>query len=153
MPEERETLGSERVSTGRTIYFLDARQAVNGRYYITLTESRRSPDGSFDQKRLMVFEEALSGFSDAVVSMAGLVSGLVSRRKACEVDDVRRLHPRAFMKWDEDEESRLASLFSGGASPEEIATSLGRTHQAVNARLEKLGFLPGQPASEDTAGH
>ncbi len=142
MSEERETICSTRISTGRTTYFLDTRQAVNGRYYMTVTESRRNPDGSFDQKRLMIFEEAVAEFSSEISSMVSRIGELVSSRSEDEIDDLRKLHPRAFMKWDEEEEGKLTTLFSSGSEPADIAEALGRTLQAVTARLEKLGLVP-----------
>jgi hypothetical protein len=150
MAEERETICSTRISTGRTTYFLDTRQAVNGRYYLTVTESRRNPDGSFDQKRLMVFEEVLADFSSAIRSMADRTGELISSRTDSEIDDLRKLHPRAFMKWNEEEEEKLIALFSSGNAPADIGESLGRSLQAVTARLEKLGLVPA-PASEGQA--
>jgi hypothetical protein len=149
MTEERDSVHTARVSSGRTTYFLDMRRAVNGRYYLAVTESRRNPDGSFDSRRMMVFEEALPDLSAAVADMASRLSALVSARREGEVDDVRRLHPRAFMKWDESEEERLSALHRQGRAPSSIADDLGRTLQAVSARLEKLG-LTAPAAGGDT---
>ncbi len=145
MSEERSSVYSARVSTGRTTYFLDVRQAVNGRYYLVLTESRRNPDGSFDQKRLMVFEESLSVFQEEINQALVKMQELIAARKDEDLTDVRKLHPRAFMKWDEEEETVLSSHFAKGAEVEEIASQMGRTVQAVLARLEKLELIA--PAS------
>jgi len=145
MSEERSSVYSARISTGRTTYFLDVRQAVNGRYYLVLTESRRNPDGSFDQKRLMVFEESLSAFQEEINQALVKMQELIVARKDEDLTDVRKLHPRAFMKWDEEEETVLSGHFAKGAEVEEIASQMGRTVQAVLARLEKLELIA--PAS------
>jgi hypothetical protein len=141
MAEDRESVHTSRVSSGRTTYFLDMRRAVNGRYYLAVTESRRNPDGSFDSRRLVVFEESMPDLSAAVGDMASKLEALLSTRRDAEVDDVRRLHPRAFMKWDESEEARLSALHRQGRDPSTIADDLGRTLAAVTARLEKLGLV------------
>lgn len=148
MPEERSSVYSARLSTGRTTYFLDVRQAVNGRYYLILTESRRNTDGSFDQKRLMVFEESLSGFQEEITQALARMQELIVSRKDEDLSDVRKLHPRAFMKWDEEEESVLAAHFEKGAEVEEIASQMGRTVQAVLARLEKLELIAPTSSTE-----
>ena len=149
MSEERSSVYSARISTGRTTYFLDVRQAVNGRYYLILTESRRNPDGSFDQKRLMVFEESLQGFQKEITQALARLQELVASRKEEDLTDVRKLHPRAFMKWDEKEETVLNELFSKGTEVEEIAGQMGRTVQAVVARLEKLELIAPVSSNED----
>jgi len=146
MSEERSSVYSARLSTGRTTYFLDVRQAVNGRYYLILTESRRNTDGSFDQKRLMVFEESLSGFQEEITHALSRMQELIVSRKDDDLSDVRKLHPRAFMKWNEEEEAVLSGHFADGTEVEEIASQMGRTIQAVLARLEKLGLIA--PASD-----
>jgi hypothetical protein len=46
---------------------------------------------------------------------------------------------RAFTRpWLPDEEARLLSLFNGGATAVEAAEQLGRTRQAVYARLQRF---------------
>ena len=145
MSDERSSVYSSRISTGRTTYFLDVRQAVNGRYYLVLTESRRNPDGGFDQKRLMVFEDGLSAFQEEITQALTRLQELIAARNDEDLSDVRKLHPRAFMKWDEQEETVLSGHFAKGTEVEEIASQMGRTVHAVLARLEKLELI--SPAS------
>ncbi len=64
MNTENTQLFSERVSTGRTTYFIDVRQAVNDKFYISITESRRVSDSGFDQSRIFLFEENLEEISN-----------------------------------------------------------------------------------------
>jgi len=40
--------------------------------------------------------------------------------------------------WSQEEEARLLSLFSNGATAEEVGKQLGRTRQAVYARLQRF---------------
>jgi hypothetical protein len=150
MSEERSSVYSARLSTGRTTYFLDIRQAVNGRYYLVLTESRRNPDSSFDQKRLMVFEDSLPGFQKEMTQALSRLQELVDSRSEEDLSDVRKLHPRAFMKWDEEEETVLSGHFAKGTEVEEIASQMGRTVQAVLARLEKLELIAPASGNEQT---
>ena len=53
------------------------------------------------------------------------------------------------MKWDEEEETVLTELFSKGIEVEEIAGQMGRTVQAVVARLEKLELIAPVSSSEN----
>lgn len=60
-------------------------------------------------------------------------------RKYC-LPDIRRVHPRAYEKWTDEEEARLAKLRNAGKSMQEIARELQRQPGAISSRLRKLGF-------------
>jgi predicted Rossmann fold nucleotide-binding protein DprA/Smf involved in DNA uptake len=60
-------------------------------------------------------------------------------RKYC-LPDIRRVHPRAYEKWTDEEEARLAKLRNAGKSKQEIARDLHRQPGAISSRLRKLGF-------------
>jgi len=40
--------------------------------------------------------------------------------------------------WSPEEETQLVALFSGGATADEVGKRLGRTRQAVYARLQRF---------------
>ncbi len=58
-------------------------------------------------------------------------------RKYC-LSDIRRVHPRAYEKWTDEEEARLAKLRNAGKSKQEIARDLQRQPGAISSRLRKL---------------
>jgi uncharacterized protein (DUF433 family) len=57
------------------------------------------------------------------------------------LDEIRADHPKAFAKWDSDEDARLVELFKSSKSFIEISEELKRTVGAVKARLIKHGLL------------
>ncbi|MBD3371052.1 DUF3276 family protein [Candidatus Fermentibacteria bacterium] len=141
METVRNSVRSGRVSAGSVCYFLDVRQAVNGRYYLVLTESRRKSSEGFEQSRILLFEENLEGFrSELQASLDSMAEAIASRPEGA-VSDRRAEVPRAFVKWTEQEESSLRESFASGTSPDRIASKLGRSTRAVEARLAKLGLL------------
>ncbi len=147
MPEERTTVYEARVSAGNATYFIDARQAVNGRYYLSITESRRTDGDSFSQRRVMLFEEGLPEFRNILSEAFDTIGRLVSTRREDEVLEVRKLHPKAFMKWSPADEEELEREFRRNADATSIAKLIGRTEKAVLARLEKMGLVqPGAAA-------
>lgn len=145
MAEERASVYEARVNSGKTTYFIDARRAVNGRYYLSITESRRTEGESFSQRRVMVFEEGLDEFRRLLGEAADRVAELVATRTDDEVIDVRTAHPKAFMKWSQDEEEALEREFRKNPDVTALAGTCGRTENAVLARLEKMGLVA--PAS------
>jgi hypothetical protein len=106
MQEERKTLFEGRVSSGRNTFFIDARQALNGHYYVSITDSRRQDDGTFQQQKVIVFEESAKVFAETVAEACGMIAELFGSRREEEIAEIRKTHPRAFMKWS----------FSGRAS-------------------------------------
>ena len=47
--------------------------------------------------------------------------------------------------WTAEEDGKLEAAFSAGINPKDIATELGRTAWAIEARLAKLGRIPPRP--------
>jgi hypothetical protein len=65
--------------------------------------------------------------------------------------EIRQKHPRAYDKWSEEEDGRLAQLHQQGNSVEQIATSFQRQPTAIRSRLRKL--FPGQAEEQESPGH
>lgn len=140
---------SDMVPAGRTSYFLDVRKAVNGRFYMTITESRRSSESGFDQRRIFVFEESAVPFRTALEKTLAVLDEAVSRRGGLP-DDGKAGPGRRGMRWTEDEDAKLEKMFRKGGALEDIASGLDRSRRAVELRLEKLGLMPspeGEPVS------
>ncbi len=78
MSEERKTIFEGRVNAGRNTFFIDARQAVNQHYYLTITDSRRQDDGTFQQQKVLVFEESVKGFRETVNEACSIIEKLAA---------------------------------------------------------------------------
>jgi hypothetical protein len=135
---------SSRVAMGRTSYFMDVRRAVNGRFYLTLTESRRVSDKGFDQSRVFLFEEGVGPFREALEGALSAMENAATDRGEPPSDG--ETPGRRGSRWTVDEDDTLRRSFSEGASLEEIAGKLDRSRRAVELRLEKLGLAVAETA-------
>jgi hypothetical protein len=57
------------------------------------------------------------------------------------VAEARKLHPRAYEPWTDDEDARLRDLVAGGASLDDLSRALERQANAVRIRAERLGVV------------
>lgn len=145
MNEERKTLFEGRVSAGRNTFFIDARQAVNQHYYVSVTDSRRQDDGTFQQQKVIVFEESVKEFRETVAEACRMIEELSGDRREKEISEIRKTHPRAFMKWENDEEKKLEKLFRKGTEIDALSKEFGRSPGSLLARLERMKII--EPAA------
>lgn len=147
MENGNSTIFSGRTTSGRTTYFIDVRQAVNFRYYITVTESRRVSETGFDQNRIFVFEENLIEVRDLINRAFEEMERAGERRGPLPQGPVSSQHERSGKAWTDQEEETLRKAFAEGTELETVAGELRRSVYAVTLRLEKLGLIdrPEQP--------
>lgn len=131
---------SDRISAGRTTYFVDVRQAVNDRFYVSFTESRRVSDSGFEQSRVFLFEENLEEIGEMLSKAFSKLHAAVSKRGPLPESDGGK-YERSGKTWTEEEEELLQSEFGEGTDREKIAEKLKRSSYAVTLRLEKLGLI------------
>ncbi|PIE51519.1 hypothetical protein CSA37_10955 [Candidatus Fermentibacteria bacterium] len=146
--EERPVLYDNRVNAGRNTFFISARQARNGHYYVTITDSRRQEDGTFTQQKVIFFEESAKKMREIITEACRAVEELSGTRREKEIEEIRKTHPRAFMKWDEEEEKKLSKLFKKGTELEALSGEFGRSPGSVLARLEKMGLVQSATSGE-----
>jgi len=139
MQYRNESLFSGRVSAGRTTYFIDVRQAVNGRFYITLTESRRVSESGFDQSRIFLFEETVEEVAETLGQALSTLTEAASGRGPLP-EDADELARRG-KNWTEEEEELLKEEYSKNTELEQISKKLRRSTHALRLRLEKLGLV------------
>jgi hypothetical protein len=72
---------------------------------------------------------------------------------ALALTDVRAKHPRAYQKWEPDEDARLAQLVQIGRSVEEIADLLQRQPSAIRSRMDKLGLSLATASNPECTRH
>jgi len=142
MSIENGSLFSERVSTGRTTFFIDVRQAVNDRFYLSITESRRVSDSGFDQNRIFLFEENLDEIGGVLSKAADELRQAVQKRGELPQDGSR--YERGGKAWTEEEENMLQKEFKKKTPHDDIADKLKRSAYAITMRLEKLGLIEKQ---------
>ncbi|MDQ5971177.1 MAG: ATP-dependent helicase [Patescibacteria group bacterium] len=56
-------------------------------------------------------------------------------------EKLREKHPKAYMRWGEEEQRELIDLFNKGKTQSEIGKILGRKTGGIRARLVKLGLI------------
>jgi hypothetical protein len=54
------------VKAGQRTYFIGIKQASNGNKYLTITESKRVEKDKFERFRIMVFQDKMAEFMDAL---------------------------------------------------------------------------------------
>jgi hypothetical protein len=144
---------SGRASAGRTTYFVDVRQAVNFRYYISITESRRVSDSGFEQNRIFIFEENLEDVGDLLGKAVSELKRVREERGPLPEGDTPGKYERNGKAWTKEEEDLLRKEFNKNTDRDRIAGKLKRSAYAVTLRLEKLGLVEKPEESPVSAGN
>lgn len=66
---EREKIYSKRVRAGKRTYFFDVKATRGNDYYLTITESRRLPQGdgfSYEKQKIFLYKEDFDKFIEAL---------------------------------------------------------------------------------------
>ena len=139
MSRKRKVLFSEIVSAGSREYLFGVKEAANGAKYLVITESRDIPDKeSGKHKGVIVFEEHLNAFSNQFQEAVEFLMR-EGQGKAYDVAEIRRECPRAYTKWEADEDLRLKEEYAQGQRIDTLADAFGRQESAIRARLQNLG--------------
>jgi 3-hydroxymyristoyl/3-hydroxydecanoyl-(acyl carrier protein) dehydratase len=69
-----EALFSSMVRSGRTTYFIDVKEAKNGKKYLTITENRLDDGDKKTRVTVRVFKESIEQFRQAVDEAAAAVN-------------------------------------------------------------------------------
>lgn len=67
--KDREKIYSKRVKAGKRTYFFDVRSTRSNDYYLTITESRRFPQGdgfAYEKHKMFLYKEDFDKFVDAL---------------------------------------------------------------------------------------
>jgi hypothetical protein len=68
-------------------------------------------------------------------------AGMSPKWSAMRLSEMRKMHPRAYEKWTDEEDTRLRAGFVSGMGRAELAAELRRQPSAITSRLQKLGLL------------
>lgn len=66
---QKESIFSKRINAGSRTYFIDVKESVKGSKYLTICESRKV-DGKWQRNRIMVFEDQIQSFFNALKEAA-----------------------------------------------------------------------------------
>jgi len=72
--KDREKIYSKRVKAGKRTYFFDVRSTRSNDYYLTITESRRFPQGdgfAYEKHKMFLYKEDFDKFIEALQETVG----------------------------------------------------------------------------------
>jgi len=132
---------SDKIVIGSRTYFFDIKRSEKGDLYLRVTESRKTASG-FEHHRLMVFDEDLRDFSEALKRSLTKFKELKEPKqtgdKTFSVETIRETYQQAYMPWTVEDDNKLELLFCEGTKVEELAEIFGRKTGAIISRIKKL---------------
>ncbi|MCI0531797.1 MAG: PUR family DNA/RNA-binding protein [candidate division Zixibacteria bacterium] len=136
MPSKSEIL-SEKVNAGKRTYFIDVKLTSNGDKYLKISESRPEKGKSFKHDRVIVFEDNIKKFAEALTKAFRFIG---VKGKDYESEEIRKSYPNAYTKWTLEEDNLLIETFRKDSRKiaTELAKTLGRQPSAILSRLNKL---------------
>lgn len=137
---QKKELFSEKVSAGSRTYFFDVKESADKVKYLVISESRRARGESYKHNRVMVFEEHLDPFKKRLNKAIKFMKR-ESRPKAYDLEQIRHKYPKAYAKWTEKDNARLANEYTQGKTIKELAKIFQRKPSAIRSRLQKLRLL------------
>ena len=123
---------------GNRTYFFNIKNTKEGDKYIKISESKRIDQDNFDKHHIMVFQENIDKFADAVIEIVRKMKESDKPEKVYTLDDKRKNHPNAYMPWTEQDDNRLEVLYCEGKTIKELTDIFGRNAGAIHSRIDKL---------------
>ena len=123
---------------GRRTYFLDIKKTKDGDKYIKISESKRTDQDDFERHHIMVFQENIDKFADAVAETIKKMKEPDKPDKAFTLENKRKDNPNAYMPWAEQDDNRLEVLYCEGKTVKELTDIFGRNAGAIRSRIDKL---------------
>jgi len=84
-------------------------------------------------------QEAVGDRNSQPESSAGQNNG--DRAKTHDVEIIRQMYPRAYVKWSREEDEKLKNEYASGQQIGELAKKFQRQSGAIRSRLRKLGLI------------
>ena len=142
MKQNQNTLHSEQVVFNGKAFFMDLKEAANGRSYLVLTQSKPIEDEKYEKTKMLLFEEEILEFSTALNKLLENFKPKEGKEaKDAYVAKIRETYPMAFQPWTKEEEELLITLFNEGKTNTDLVKALQRREAAITARLSKLGLI------------
>lgn len=141
MKQNQNTLHTEKVILNEKAFFMDLKEAANGRSYLVITQSKPIEDEKYEKTKMLLFEEEIEVFQTALNNLlANFQPKETDDNRAAYIAKIRESYPMAFQPWTKEDEELLIALFNENKTIEDLASALKRRAGAITARLEKLGL-------------
>ena len=130
---------SDKITKGSRTYFFDIKKSEKGDLYLKISESKKTGSG-FEHHRLMVFDEDLKGFVEALKKSLTKFKELKEPKdsKTYSVEKIRETHQQAYLPWTTEDDNKLELLFCEGKKVKELAQIFGRNEGSISSRIKKL---------------
>ncbi len=139
--ENKNLLHTEQVSGPTKSFFLDLKKTENGKNYLVITQSRRVDEENRERTRIILFENEIAKFSEAMMRSLLQFSMVQDAEVRRYKSHVQEQFPKAYSRWSTEDEMQLKNLFEQGHGVEDLTISLERNAAGVMARLKKLGLI------------
>lgn len=144
MKQQRKTLHTTALTFGEKTFYLDLKEAVNGRQYLVITQSKTIEDDQYERIKMILFQDDIPEFAEAMSSVLEHYTPIEDPKtmeREAYIAKLRQRFPMAYLPWTKDEEEKLTQLFKAGKSYAELSQILQRQQGAIKARLSKLGLI------------
>jgi len=120
-------------SQGKILAAFEIRTKKRGLYVVTTRKDQKKLKNLIAEEKFIVNVSKISG--------KAYFHRLTEKpAKKYTFKEVRRIHPRAYKEWTEDEDHKLLAQYKMGISISELAKTHQRKTGAIRSRLAKLGF-------------
>jgi len=144
MKRNQNTLHTQKVILNDKAFFLDLKEAKNGKNYLVITQSKAIEDQRYERIKMILFENEIQKFSHALNAVLENFTPkeiIKSPVTDAEIAKIREVHPKAYQPWTKEEEEVLIAFFNEDKPIPEIASTMLRQEGAITARLIKLGLI------------
>lgn len=128
-------LHTQQVHTNNRSYFFDIKKTKKGASYLNINIAQKDKSGKYTKNKITIYENDMAAFSTAL--MRSLILFKATGREA-HIAQVRQNFPNAFQPWSKEDDHLLEIEFAAETDYEELSTLLGRTKEAIHARIIKL---------------
>ncbi len=137
---------NEKITLGSRTYFFDIKQSEQSKLYLKISESRKNDTGKFEHYRIIVFEEDIEYFVNALKLTLAKFNELLQtknttqrvKNKTYSVANIQLTYSRAYKPWSINDDNILEKMFREGKSVIELAKIFERKNSAILARIKKL---------------
>lgn len=150
MKQQRKTLHTESLTLGDKTFYLDLKEAVNGRTYLVITQSKSIEDDKYERIKMILFQDDIPEFAEALSSVLEHytpVEDPKTMEREAYIAELRQRFPMAYLPWSKEDEKILAQLFKDGKTLAQLSKSMQRQEGAIKARLLKLGLIESAAAA------
>lgn len=120
-------------------YIFEIRKSAIGRDYLRITEERIKSGKPILRQRIIVFDEHIASFLDAM-NEALLEAGMNVLQDTKRVREIRNSYPKAYEKWSVEDDTNLREAYSKCKDIRTLADTFQRQPGAIESRLRKLAL-------------